>query len=69
MSSKRNYDLVYLRGSNVAHVKYYTDAFSSSCGIDGTEHGEGWFGTGTQDEHDRAARIKLCSFCAKFLDS
>lgn len=62
------YDLVYLRRGHFAHIKLYVSAFDSYCGLDGAGREGGWRGTGTQDEHDRAAALTLCPKCAKFLD-
>jgi hypothetical protein len=63
-----NVTRVYLRSGRVAHL--LDESSSPNVGTDealcGIWAGFGsavWLGTGTQDEHERAAELPLCSRC------
>lgn len=61
-----DYDRVYLPYGKLAHLKAPYNTMSAVCLRMPGCRGE-WLGTGSQDEHDRAASLPLCRRCQHFL--
>lgn len=59
--SENDYDLVYSASGKRAHIRLWTSAFETVCGVDMVAHP--LLGTGSQNEYDRAASLQLCARC------
>lgn len=53
-------DRIYAPRGSVAHLRANEAATITACGL---YRPEGWWGTGTQDEYEEAARRPLCRLC------
>ena len=63
MSYTDEYTRVYRAWGHLAHLLPPSEEYPESlCGIRSTL-GRTWFGTGNQDEYDRAAALQLCGKC------
>jgi hypothetical protein len=64
-----NYTRVFTPFGTVAHLlsnqRSASGAYAVVCGLHGVP-GFGWWGTGTQDEIDKAARLRLCRNCTRY---
>lgn len=57
---------VYTRTGVVVHLlPSYSSPNSNDAALCGTEPGEYWYGTGTQDEYELAERLPLCRGCER----
>lgn len=58
------FEWLYLKRGRVAHAlsTFNGTRSSSECGVYAWS---GWYGTGTQDEYDRAAALPKCQHCVK----
>jgi hypothetical protein len=52
----------YLRGGAVVHALRAAHHMAALCGV-GPWTAEGWYGTGTQREYERAAQLRRCRHC------
>lgn len=61
------YSLVYRFAGRMAHVIITSLNYNASalCGMEAAIGG--WYGTGNQDEYDKAQKLPLCSKCEKNL--
>lgn len=62
--SENDYDLVYLTPhSRRSHIRPYTTLPLTVCGREANLWYDSFFGTGSQDEFDKARSLQLCKYC------
>jgi len=57
--------LVYVPAGTVSHYAHTGNELTVTCGL---YRPAGWHGTGTQDEHEEAARRPVCRNCIERTD-
>jgi hypothetical protein len=72
MAGLSEFTRVYLSRGKVAHLKGNWTArqwFTAPCGASPAWYEpHGWYGTGTQEEIEKAAGLPLCKRCVKLLE-
>lgn len=60
------YNRSYTAWGNVAHLTFHSSfGVTALCAVS-PRYGDDWFGTGTQNEYEIAAKKRLCKHCARY---